>query len=111
MSSQQYIDTVVHPLNIPKSKPMKVINGAGRYIDSSNINSGKKKKIPVQYIYLPYSAGNQSTQSQIEEYLIRKNKQSGGSRPMNDDTLDPNGNVIGIRPFYQRKNTDTLYSK
>lgn len=135
MSDIQYIDQVVNPLKIPRSKPIPVMNGAGRYLDTENTNSGKYKKVNYQYNDLQYNSGNQNTQTQLDEYLRRNGTrsapavemrnevtridkqfrdldyQAGGRFYNNNESVNSGNNVLPVRPFYMMKNSDKMYMK
>lgn len=135
MSNPQYIDEVITPIKIPRSKPIPVINGAGRYIDTEYFNSGKYQKAEPQFKDLPYNSGNQSNQTQLDEYLKRNSNrsapamdmpnyvtridkqysdldyQSGGRFYNNNESVNSGNNVLPVRPFYAMKYSDKMYMK
>jgi hypothetical protein len=112
MSTQQYLDEVVHTIKMKKAKPLHIINGAGRYIGLNNIHSGQYKRVYAPYKELRYNSGNQSTQTQIEEYTRRKKKKQNQTEGMIPNDKDIVGNnVITTRPFHVMLHSDKMYMK
>lgn len=108
----QYIDQVVQPIKQKYARPIKIFNGGAKFVDTSNISSGKAKRINYQYNDLQHNSGNQSTQSALQEYLKRnpaqpRKSQAGGALYHTDQIPS----LKAPREFNGMYYTDKLYHK
>lgn len=109
MSSERFSDLLDVNPKLKYDKPIMTMNGGSRYLDTSGIHSGKYKKIPYQYKDIQYNSGNQSTQTQIDEYLKRTKKQTGGRFYNDNEKLNTSSSLP--RPGFATYGNEYLYRK